>query len=492
MQQRDLHTITAPCKVALSLNLSDGSNLLCDEIVRVIRNKRLVCRGVRHQKPVYAKIFIGDKNLAYAKRDEAGVKVLRLANIETPSLLCSARIVGNKGHALVFEAIENAKNAEEVWAKLNVKQRLILAKSLVHEIAKHHHARLLQTDLYFKNFLVSDEKIYTLDGDGIRQYTNLSEAQALQNLSVLLSKFDVLEIEIWLADLLKTYAEARDWQLAPDVALIKKITNAHRQKVASNYADKKVFRQCSDVNVVRQKALFTCLSSQYLQAILPENLTQMDAYFTENNLLKNGNTCTVALGEIAGRKLVIKRYNIKSFWHGVSRALRQTRAAASWANAHRLKILDIATAKPIALVEARHLALGNYSLKGKAYFLAEYIDAPDVAQFFAECADNTARAETIKNISTLFYKLYLLKISHGDTKATNIKIVDNQPVLIDLDSMTQHRFERLALNGHVRDLRRFMQNWQESPALYNAFVKAFKVIYADDAPLKLAQIEQIK
>lgn len=487
MQQPDLHSITAPGKVALSLNLSDGSNLLCDEVVRVIRNKRLVCKGVRHQKPVYAKIFIGDKNLAYAKRDEAGVKFLQLANIETPSLLCSAGVVGNKGHALVFEAIEKAQNAEEVWVKLNQKQRLSLAKSLVHEIAKHHHAGLLQTDLYFKNFLVSDEKIYTLDGDGIRQYTNLSERQALQNLSVLLSKFDVLDIEIWLADLLKTYAEARAWQHAPDAALIKKMTNAHRQKVASNYADKKVFRQCSDVNVVRQKGLFNCLSSQYPQDILPENLAKLDVCFTEKALLKKGNTCTVALVEIAGKKLVIKRYNIKNFWHGISRALRQTRAAASWANAYRLKILDIATAAPIALIEHR-----KYAFKGRAYFLAEYIDAPDAAQFFTECADKTTRAETVKNISTLFYKLYLLKISHGDMKATNIKIVDNQPVLIDLDSMIQHRFDRLALNGHARDLRRFMRNWQDTPALYNAFVKAFKVIYADNAPLELAQIEQIK
>ena len=488
MQKPDLHTITAPCKLAINLNLSDGSCLIIDEVVRVIPSKRLVCKGIRHQKSVYAKIFMGKKNQSYAERDAGGVKILQLANIATPSLLCATEIVGNKGYALVFEAIENAKNAEEVWAKLNVNQRLILAKSLVHEIAKHHHAGLLQTDLYFKNFLVSDEKIYTLDGDGIRQYTKINERQALQNLSVLLSKFDVLEIEIWLADLLKTYAEARDWQLAPDAALIKKMTNAHRQKVASNYADKKVFRQCSDVNVARQNDLFICLSSQYSQAILPETLVKLDVFFTEKALLKNGNTCTVALTEISGKKIVIKRYNTKSFWHGVSRALRQTRAAASWANAHRLKILDIATAAPIALVEARHLALEKYGLKGQAYFLAEYIDAPDIAQFFAECADKTARAETVKNISTMFYKLYLLKISHGDTKATNIKIVDNQPVLIDLDSMIQHRFERLALNGHVRDLRRFMQNWQESPALYNAFVKAFKVIYPDSLILIKAGI----
>ena len=492
MQQLNLQTIKAPSKTALSLALSDGSSLFCEEFVRVIPNKRLVGRGVRHQKPVYAKIFIGKKNQSYAERDAAGVKLLQLANIATPSLLCVSEIVGNQGYVLVFESIENAQNTEEVWAKLNQEQRLSLAKKLVQEIAKHHNASLLQTDLYLKNFLVDDQLnsekyIYTLDGDGIRQFTNLSQQQALQNLSVLLSKFDVLELEVWLADLLKTYAEARNWQAVPDANLIKKMTNTHRQKVASNYANKKVFRQCTDVNVARQHALFTCLSSQYPQAILPNTLAEMDAYFTENNLLKNGNTCTVALVAIAGKQVVIKRYNIKSFWHGIARAFRQTRAAVSWANAHRLKLLDIATAKPIALIEQR-----NFGLKGRAYFLAEYIDAPDLAQFFAECSDKTARAEAVKNISTLFYKLYLLKISHGDMKATNIKIVENQPVLIDLDSMRQHRTYFKSSVAHLRDLNRFMQNWQNEPALYNAFVKAFKVVYSDSSILIKAGIDQNK
>ena len=470
-----------PC----ALELADATVLIVHDVVRLVPNKRVVCKGLWQGKSVYAKLFLGIDANKYAMRDANGVKLLFDASILTPSLLFQSETDDKSAQVLIFEAIAPASNAEENLPDLNAEQRLSLAKKLVQEVAKHHNASLLQIDLYLKNFLVDDDKIYTLDGDGIRQYTNLSERQALQNLSVLLSKFDVLDIEIWLADLLKTYAEARAWQHVPDAALIKKMTNAHRQKVASNYADKKVFRLCSDVNVVRQKCLFMCLSSQYPQDILPETLAKLDVYFTEKALLKNGNTCTVALVEIAGKKLVIKRYNIKSFWHGVSRALRQTRAAASWANAYRLKILDIATAAPIALIEDR-----KYAFKGQAYFLAEYIDAPDVAQFFSACADKTARAETVKNISTLLYKLYLLKISHGDMKATNIKIVDNQPVLIDLDSMIQHRFERLALNGHARDLRRFMQNWQETPALYNAFVKAFKVIYADNAPLQLAQISE--
>ena len=84
--------------------------------------------------------------------------------------------------------------------------------------------------------------------------------------------------------------------------------------------------------------------------------------------------------------------------------------------------------------------------------------------------------------------MYLLQISHGDMKATNIKLQNNKPVLIDLDSMRQHSQATPALQAHVRDLRRFMQNWQSDASLYNAFMKAFVTIYKDQTPLEMAQI----
>jgi tRNA A-37 threonylcarbamoyl transferase component Bud32 len=94
----------------------------------------------------------------------------------------------------------------------------------------------------------------------------------------------------------------------------------------------------------------------------------------------------------------------------------------------------------------------------------------------------------VKQLVEMFYRLYLLQISHGDMKASNIMIVDEKPLLIDLDSMQQHRFGLIAKHQHARDLRRFMRNWQHDEALSNAFKKVFKVVYADHQPLKLAHI----
>ena len=71
-------------------------------------------------------------------------------------------------------------------------------------------------------------------------------------------------------------------------------------------------------------------------------------------------------------------------------------------------------------------------------------------------------------------------------KASNIKLLEGKPYLIDLDSMQQHRFSFYAQKRHARDLKRFMQNWQDQPTLYNTFVKAFLAVYADPQVLRLA------
>ena len=479
-----LNEISRIGDVNIDLALTDDTVLNCQKVVRVIPNKRVVCQGVWQGQAVYAKLFLGAGAAKYQARDAAGVKLLLGAKIDTPPLLYQGKTADNSLLVLVFAQIYPALNAEQIWVDLNQSQRLNLAKNLVTELAKHHNAGLLQTDLYLKNFLVSSESIYSLDGDGIRRYTSLNQQHALENLSVLFSKFDVLEMEVWLDVLLKTYSKVRAWQVLPDAVLIKATTNAYRQKVARNYADKKVFRQCTDVTVVENFSALVGLfiaASSHAKINIPTNLSDLDALMQPQHLLKNGNTCTVALSEMDNKKIVIKRYNIKNFWHRISRAFRPSRAATSWANAHRLNILGLATAKPIALYEQR-----TFGLRGKAFFLAEYLDLPDVAEYFAKTQDKAQRAEAVKNIVTLFYKLYLLQISHGDMKATNIKMQGTQPVLIDLDSMCQHR--KTNITAHVRDLQRFMQNWQEMPSLYNAFVKTFKVVYPDDSMLVKAGI----
>lgn len=448
--------------------------------VRYLPNKRLVVKGRWAGQSVYAKIFFGQGHGKYAARDLRGVALLSQHFIQTPELLCAAPSECKQAYVLIFKALDAAVNAEE-FLHVTPAKKLNVAIRIVATIARHHEAKVLQTDLYLKNFLVDGDEIYTLDGDGIRQYRFLSPRRALKNLAVLISKFDVLEVEQWLPSLLQVYATARNWSSVPDLTAFKRLVNQHRTQVAKYYADKKVFRQCTDVNVYRQSGLFEAVSTDFALKHLPISIQDCEHIVEHGASFKKGNTCTVSLAEIDGVKVVVKRYNIKGFWHGLSRALRPTRAAASWSNAYRLRLLGIATPQPVALIESR---LG--CLRGKAYFLSEYLDAPDASAFFAQIKNKRGQAEAVHKIVELFYRMYLLKLSHGDMKANNIKVLDGTPYLIDLDSMQQHDGDFFAIRGHVKDLKRFMRNWQDHPTLYNTFLKAFFAVYADPQVLRLA------
>jgi tRNA A-37 threonylcarbamoyl transferase component Bud32 len=476
----DFHALSQMGRHSMPLSLLNQPPLEVVAVVRYLPNKRLVVKGKWGGQSVYAKIFFGNGFEKYASRDRLGVDALKTHQINTPELLCATYSDCKSACILIFEALDAASSAEKSYLS-QPQKRQQLAINIVKVLAQHHEANITQTDLYLKNFLVTGDDIYTLDGDGIRQYRLLSRKRALKNLAVLISKFDALEVERWLPKLLEVYATARKWSSMPDFVGFKRLVNQHRALVASHYADKKVFRQCTDVNTYRELRFFEAVSSNFTSERFPISVHACDRLIEEGISLKKGNTCTVSLAEIDGIKTVIKRYNIKGFWHGLSRAFRQTRAAASWANAHRLHILGIPTPKPIALIEQRF-----GFLRGKAYFLSEYLDAPDASTFFAQIKNKKSQAEATQNIVEMFYRMYLLKLSHGDMKSNNIKVLDGNSYLIDLDSMQQHAWGFLAKKRHAKDLKRFMRNWQDQPTLYNTFVKAFFAVYADPQVLRLA------
>lgn len=481
----NLFSITTVGAMPFSIALTDEDTFECVEVVRVVPKRRLVCRGSFKSKSVYAKIFIGKSASHYALRDKAGVEALKKSGIETPDLLL-ARELNDGAYILIYTAIEHSRNAEEALQHLAEQPRFVLMQKLVQTVAQHHRAGLLQTDLYFKNFLVQQEAnqadlIYTLDGDGIRYLSPFFQhRQKFRNLAILFSKMDVLD-DVWISELYKLYClhsgmvysyekEAEIWCLTQKI----------RHQMVKSYADKKVFRSCTDVKVTQCFKRFEAVASDF--KIKGQVLASLDDFLADaQHNIKNGNTCTVAKATLENQQVIIKRYNVKDFWHGLNRAFRVSRAAKSWANAHRLIISNIATPEPLALIEERFGCI-----RRRAYYLSEYIDAPDVMQFFSQSIQLEDKKIVASNLATLFYKLYLLKISHGDCKASNIKIVNFMPVLIDLDGMQAHFgsvlgywwFER----QHIKDLQRLMENWIDDAETTNLLKQAFQLEYTLQHP----------
>lgn len=466
------------------LVLDDGSELQSLEVVRRVPGKRLVCCGLLKGQAIYAKFFIGGQAAKYAARDKRGALWLAQEGLATPALLLESRVADQGCEVLLYAAVP-ARNAEQVWQDMDAGERLALARRLVAEIARHHRAGLLQTDLYLKNFLVDAQAIYTLDGDGIRQLRAFGrQRQQWDNLARLISKFDVDAVPVWLPGLLQQYAVTAGEQL-PDIASMQRLIARHWQYEMRQYA-RKVQRPCTDVHVEQTSRHYLAVNRAKDSQILRQALAAPDGLLDAAGALrlKSGNTCTVAAIEIDQRKMVIKRYNIKNFWHGLGRAWRPSRALVSWANAFRLQVKGIATPTAVAVLERRWLGL-----RREAYLLTEFVHACDAAEFYADASiDQEAREQVARRIARLFFQLFCLQLEHGDFKATNVLIHDQHPLLIDLDSMRQHRCRKRFERRHVRDLQRFFKNWRADVATCRLLMTAFRAVYTDGRVLDQAGI----
>lgn len=161
--------------------------------------------------------------------------------------------------------------------------------------------------------------------------------------------------------------------------------------------------------------------------------------------------------------MVVKRYNIKSLAHRLSRAFKRSRAAVSWRAAHLLQFYGIATAAPIAMIEHRF-----GPIRGRAYYICEYQQGITARDYFnAEPQQDVAQVtKQIKKIITTFRQFH---IAHGDMKATNLLINNGQVSVIDLDNLRQfdgaNRFHR----AHRKDIMRLLKNWAPDSSQGNIF-----------------------
>ncbi len=463
----------------LSISLADGSQLQQLTAYRVLPARRWVFSADWQGQKVFAKVFLGQQADKYAARDAQGARWMLQAGLKTPDLLWQGLTAAGDAQVLVFAAVERAESADACYGKASEAERLVLLKRLVATLASQHAAGLMQTDLHLKNFLLADGMVWSIDGDGIKAKL-LSVRQAHKQLAELLSKISVLDQHAFSETLLQTYLLARQWPqtLSSDVLL----TWAKRFKTAevNAYVQQKIFRNCSDIEWLQTSRAAQAVSRA--GGLHATDMPALEVAMHVGQSLKLGNTCTVMHTQLQDRQVVIKRYNIKNGWHAFSRAWRPSRAAASWSNAHRLQYHDIVTPQPLLMLETR-----CWGMRGSAYFVTAFSPWPDALVFFKQTTDKRLRAEAVKQLSLLCYQFYLLRLSHGDMKATNLQITDHgQVVVMDLDSMRQHHCAKTALRAHVKDLRRLLQNWKDDTSLYNALVKSLRVVYADAKPLTLA------
>jgi len=446
--------------------LDDGRRLHLLRCVRQLPGKREVWQGELDGQQVFAKFYLDLKRgKVHWQRELDGIKAFQSRGIPSAELCHAGSLRENGLPVIVLKALPEAESLKEAWESGNAPRRERLLREMMVLLARHHRAGLCQTDLHFGNFVIAQGVIHSLDGDGVKTVVGeLNRECSLENLGLFFAQL-FPEWESKIPELYSCYLEERGWNRESDCEpLLQQLAQARSRRWAERQG--KLFRECTAFICRKREGGIEVLVRTDASPELEALLSNPDASFPGKALaLKNGNTCTVWAAQVNDLRLVIKRYNIKSLWHGIKLSTREGRAFLSWVNAHRLLFYGIPTPRPVALVKIKRGAV-----KPVAYFITEQVDGVGSHQWFRDGnIPQASKAAMVEKIGHLFRQLGAQLISHGDLKASNILIVDQQPVLIDLDAMQQHANKRSFRKAWEGDLQRFMQNWDDAPELKELF-----------------------
>ncbi len=436
--------------------------LTVKRILRLLPAKRIVAVAESGGREYLIKIFIGRSSRRYMRREISGVHAIEDSGVRTPSLEWQARLRSKGGYVLAFEYLENASSLSDVISgAANDAERTQLISKVLPVLASLHEGGVIQNDIHPENFLFHNNLVYTIDGGDVSRHRThpVGETRSMNNLALFFAQFNARH-DSMIPDLMEAYRQVRAWPDHPGrIKRLAYLINKKRNQRKENYIQK-AFRECTQFAAGRTFDRFwVCDRTSYSDA-MAELLANPDAAIVDGKILKDGNTATVALVDGPQGPLVIKRYNIKNPGHRLSRMFRKSRAWISWANAHRLEFLGISTVKPVALIEER---LGL--LRGRAYFITEYVEGPD-ATVLTEREDP---ASDIVSIVELLKSLSAAGVTHGDLKASNFLLASSGAVIIDLDSMREHQDPEEKRRAEMKDLERFLKNWESTPQMAERF-----------------------
>lgn len=435
---------------------SDAGQLHVDQWLRILPGRRLVGAGLLESQKVLIKLFISARARQHWQRELDGLVCLQQARIASPAVIASGALK-HGGYFICTAFLADAATLQQRWNNLSdvlpgQPQALALLGQALESIGQMHAQGLVQTDLHMGNFLLQGEQVHVIDGDTVGAVSPgqpLSSARAEDNLAIFFAQLDAPwdeQVELLLIDYLKVNPLA----INPD-RLATRIRQVRADRL-SNWLGK-TLRDCTDFMAQRNWWRYSVVARPQADT-LRGLMEQADRPFAGTPTLKDGGSSSVTLAEIEGVRVVIKRYNIKSVAHWLTRFWRPSRAWHSWLAGHRLQFLNIATPAPLAMIESRF-----GPLRRRSWLVCEYCPGQNLLELFGPDGQRLPTQEQADALLGMIAQLADARISHGDFKATNLLWHANQVVLIDLDSMQAHDSDAAWHRAARIDRSRLLRNW---------------------------------
>lgn len=429
------------------------TELTFTHVARVLPGRRVSGLAEHNGEVVFAKLFYGKRARRYWQRELGGAARLMRAGVNTPAVIDKGATADGGGFVVFFQPLLAADGQSEAHNLRDDDLEDMLAA--VQMLAQLHDANLVQTDVHVDNFLRCSGQYFAIDADGIRRAHLLR--QHFANLGMLLAQRTPLRdadiAEVWAAYSASRGAYVTRMGSAEQLAAI---TRRQRAKRVQRYL-KKTQRECTEF-VHKRSFTRNILCDRGHWPALQRLMFFPQAMVGEGTPLKLGNSSTVVRVTIDGVRYIVKRYNIKNPLHRFRRWFKR-RARHAWCNGHLLSFLGIDTARPIALLEQKW---GWFT--GVCYLVMPDCGDRDLAQVLA--TDEARFEQLVVPTVQLLKGLRAAGLQHGDLKATNFVLSDEQLVLIDYDAVTR--------GDHDKDRTRFLANWDDQPQLLNAWTQALQ------------------
>lgn len=454
-------------QMPLTLSLSDAkTELVCREILRLVPGKRLVARASFGNHEVIAKIFFSQwQPQTYAQHEIEGLHAVRKAGLLTPDIIYKGEDQSKTMYAIIFEKLHSIIDLNNTWRFSQHEQTLFnYLNEISKALAKQHEVGIIQNDVHLDNFIFTTRGLYTIDGSDIDLTEYGQKIQSKRGLKNLAKFFSILSPsqDQYREQFIDTYRKARDWpkSAVPTSFILnyQKYYRLERDRKKLN----KIFRNCSAYIMEKSFAHFMVCDRHYYQEGLQQLLLNPDQGIEECEIIKDGHTCTVAKIKVDAKTLIIKRYNIKGFFHFLKRLFQPSRAAKSWRGAHYLQNYALLTCTPVCMLEER---FGPFRIR--SYLITEYLPGKNLEQYLLDPKiDAQQKEDIIKKALTYIKNLHLVNLAHGDMKASNFIVNNDLVYLIDLDGLSYYFSNKKFKHAQKKDWDRFMKNWKKYPELY--------------------------
>lgn len=442
-------------------------HLHAQSCLRFLPRKRMVVKGQLNDQTVVAKLFFGLSAKNHLEKELAGIDGFGRAQVDTPKVVLQGRIDPG-GYCVVFEWLDNAETlGQQLKQTVDPAKEVDILRAMIGTIAVMHNSGIVQHDIHPSNFLNQGGSLKVIDGGDVssEKIGNVVPVHvALDNLALLFGQLTP-HYDQHIPVLAPVYADLRGW-LPEEIRLPSLLSRVQRwRQTRLNKLLKKSHRDSTDFAVYEDDFSKGMIHRSFDSNAIRILLGNPDYVMSDSYVIKSGNTTTVAIAELDGIPIVIKRYNIRSLAQQVRWSLQMSRASRSWQGAHLLSFWDINTPNPIAYIEQ-----WKGVLRGNSYFISEHVEGPCAYDVFADqCAHRQYDHELISAFVSLFDHWAMAQVSHGDCKATNFLIKDQRPWVLDLDSLTYHSSVSAHRKAFAKDIHRFLKNWDAFPGLHAIF-----------------------